>query len=143
MSDIMAAIGKEQLKNFDYHKTRRQELAKCYVELLNGVSSISIFNNDYEHIVPHIFVVLLDEGIDRKSLIDFLKKNDIPSGIHYKPNHLHSYFADDAFKKFPTTDMLYKRMLTLPLHPELSFEDISKIINSLKQGIENVKSASG
>jgi len=136
MSDIMAAIGKEQLKNFDYHKTSRQELAKYYVEHLNQVSSISIFNYDYNDVVPHIFVILLEEGIDRNRLVEFLKENGIPTGIHYKPNHLYSFFSGDAIKKLPITDMLYKRILTLPLHPELPFEDIDKIVNLLKQGLE-------
>ena len=143
MSDIMAAIGKEQLNNFEYHKTRRQELAKCYVEHLSEMPSISIFDHDYDNVVPHIFVILLEEDIDRESVMNFLNEHDVPTGIHYKPNHLLTYFADSIATKFPITDKLYPRMLTLPLHPELSFEDIANIVKLLKQGIENVKTASG
>jgi dTDP-4-amino-4,6-dideoxygalactose transaminase len=142
MSDIMASIGKEQLSNFKYHKTRRQELAKCYVGHLSLVASISIFNHDYANVVPHIFVILLSEDIDREGLIRFLKEHGIPTGIHYKPNHLLSYFSGHIKEILPTTDLLYRRMLTLPLHPELSFEDIATIVKLLKHGIEHVKTAS-
>jgi dTDP-4-amino-4,6-dideoxygalactose transaminase len=142
MSDIMAAIGIEQLNNFEYHKTRRQALAKCYVDYLSEVKSISIFNHDYDNVVPHIFVILLGEDIDREGLIRFLKEHGIPAGIHYKPNHLLSYFSGNIKENLPATDILYPRILTLPLHPELSFEDIAIIVKLLKQGIEHVKTAS-
>ena len=54
MSDIMASIGRVQLANFDYHKSQRQTLAKYYVEKLKEVDSISIFEHDYNDVVPHI-----------------------------------------------------------------------------------------
>ena len=142
MSDIMAAIGTEQLNNFEYHKTRRQALAKYYVNCLSEVKSISIFDHDYDNVVPHIFVILLGEGINREGLISFLKERGIPVGIHYKPNHLLSYFSGSINEDLPTTSTLYPRMLTLPLHPELSFEDINTIVKWLKQGIEHVKTTS-
>ncbi len=142
MSDIMAAIGITQLKNFEYHKNRRQELAKCYAEHLSSVPMISIFDHDYDNVVPHIFVIVLDEDIDREALISLLKDHGIPVGIHYKPNHLLSYFSGNIKENLPTTDILYPRLLTLPLHPELSFEDIASIVKLLKQGIEHVKTAS-
>ena len=63
MSDIMAAIGKEQLKNFDYHKKRRQELANFYVKYLREIPSIQIFDHNYDNVVPHIFVILLNEKL--------------------------------------------------------------------------------
>ena len=138
MSDIMAAIGLEQLINFEYHKTRRQKLAKCYVEHLSSVTSISIFNHDYDNVVPHIFVILLGENIDRESLIGFLKEHGIPAGIHYKPNHLLSFFSGDVNQSMPTTDMLYPRLLTLPLHPELDDKSVEFIVNILKKGLGSV-----
>ncbi len=142
MSDIMAAIGITQLNNFQYHKTRRQALAKRYVDYLSEVKSISIFRHDYDDVVPHIFVIVLDEDIDRAGLIRFLTEHGIPAGIHYKPNHLLSYFSSNINENLPATDILYPRILTLPLHPELSFEEIATIVKLLKQGIEYVKTAS-
>ena len=135
MSDIMAAIGKEQLRNFDFHKTRRQALAKCYVTHLSEIPSISIFHHDYDNVVPHIFVILLAEGCDRASLIKFLAENGIPVGIHYKPNHLLSYFSDNVEQNLPTTDMLHPRILTLPLHPELLESDIEFIVRLVRKGV--------
>ncbi len=139
MSDIMAAIGKEQLANFNYHKTRRQEIAKRYVSRIGDIPSVTIFKHDYDNVVPHIFVILLGEGTDRVGLIKFLKKNGIPTGIHYKPNHLLTYFSNDSKEVLPTTDMLYPRLLTLPIHPDLDYKTVDFIVDFLKEGIEYVR----
>ncbi|MDA9937648.1 DegT/DnrJ/EryC1/StrS aminotransferase family protein [bacterium] len=138
MSDIMAAIGKEQLKNFDFHKNRRQELAKCYAAHMSEIPSISIFKHDYDNVVPHIFVILLGEATNRGHLIKFLGENGIPAGIHYKPNHLLSYFSSNSAETLPVTDMLYPRLLTLPLHPELDKKTVELVAGILKKGIEHV-----
>ena len=71
----------------------------------------------------------------------FLKEHGIPAGIHYKPNHLLSYLSGNIKENLPAIDILYPWILTLPLHPELSFEDIATIVKLLKQGIEHVKTA--
>lgn len=139
MSDIMAAIGKEQLANFNYHKTRRQTIAKRYVLRIGDIPSVSIFKHDYDNVVPHIFVILLGEDTDRVGLINFLGKNGIPAGIHYKPNHLLTFFSNDSKEEFPTTDMLYPRLLTLPIHPDLDDKTVDFIVDFLKKGIEYVR----
>ena len=138
MSDLMAAIGKEQLSNFSFHKSRRQELAKSYITHLETISSVTIFTHNYDEVVPHIFVIILDEGIDRDRLMKRLSDKGVPVGIHYKPNHLLSYFSTGCDETLPVTDTLYPRLLTLPLHPDLSATDIAFIVRELKEGIENV-----
>ena len=138
MSDLMAAIGIEQLKNFEYHKTRRQALAKKYVSYLKDIQSISLFQHDYDNVVPHIFVILLDKSINRDGLIISLKEAGIPAGVHYKPNHLLSYFSDPVAQMLPTTDQLYPRLLTLPLHPDLNEEHIEFIASTISKTLKDV-----
>ncbi|MDB2604769.1 DegT/DnrJ/EryC1/StrS family aminotransferase [Gammaproteobacteria bacterium] len=137
MSDLMAAIGKEQLRNFEYHKSQRQLLAKCYLHHLKKIPSIKTVKYNYDEVVPHIFVVQLPENIERESLREYLDKNDIPTGIHYKPNHLLTYFKRKNQDKILTTEKLYPRLLTLPLHPELNEDDIRTIVDILDKGIQH------
>jgi dTDP-4-amino-4,6-dideoxygalactose transaminase len=87
--------------------------------------------------VPHIFVVQLPKNIERESLREYLDKNDIPTGIHYKPNHLLTYFKSKNQDKILTTEKLYPRLLTLPLHPELNEDDIRTIVDILDKGIQH------
>ena len=102
----------------------------------------AITEHNYNDVVPHIFVVKLDAEVDRRLLIQFLTDLKIPVGVHYKPNHLHSFFACDTSTSLPSTDDIYPRLLTLPLHPEISLNDVDFIVKSLKEGIKHVKTAS-
>lgn len=139
MSDLMAAIGRAQLANFDYLRTKRQQLAQNYVHHLKSVPSISVFEHDYNNVVPHIFVVRLDAGIDREALRQYLSKNGVPTGIHYKPNHLLTYFSRKNQGEFLVTDKLYPTLLTLPLHPDLTEVDVKYVVKVLAQGLRNAK----
>ena len=98
-----------------------------------------MLDHDYDNVVPHIFVILLREGTDRAGLIRFLGKNGIPAGIHYKPNHLLTYFSNNSKEVLPITDMLYPRLLTLPIHPEIDNKTVSFIVDVLKTGLEYVR----
>lgn len=137
MSDIMAAIGRVQLKNFGYHKTNRQSLAKEYSAILAEEPLVTLFNHDYANVVPHIYVVILDSSVDRSKLMDTLSKSGIPTGIHYKPNHLLSFFYRKGIQALPNTDEYSSRLLTLPLHPELTRDDIKYISTELRESLRN------
>ena len=65
MSDIMAAIGLEQIKRFPKMAKIRQRLANQYDELLLGHSTIRPLKRDYAAVVPHIYAVHLSKSIDR------------------------------------------------------------------------------
>jgi dTDP-4-amino-4,6-dideoxygalactose transaminase len=138
MSDIMAAIGRVQLKNFDYHKTNRQSLAKEYSAILAEEPLVTLFSHDYENVVPHIYVVILDSSVNRPKLMDILSESGIPTGIHYKPNHLLSFFHREGIQALPITEEYSSRLLTLPLHPELTRDDIKFITTELREHLRNV-----
>jgi len=138
MSDIMAAIGRVQLKNFGYHKSNRQSLAKEYSAILAKEPLITLFSHDYDNVVPHIFVVILDSSVDRSKLMGVLSKSGIPTGIHYKPNHLHSFFRRKGIQALPITEEYSSRLLTLPLHPELTRDDVKYITTELRENLRNV-----
>lgn len=138
MSDIMAAIGREQLKNFNFHKNKRQSLAKLYVtEIQDKIDSLKLLKHDYNEIVPHIFVVILPDNIDRDRLRSNLSKIGIPTGIHYKPNHLLTYFNEGNKGEFQNTDSIYPKILTLPLHSDLKESDIKFIVDGLQAELIN------
>ena len=139
MSDIMAAIGRVQLANFEYHKLSRQRLAKYYSKKLKDVNEVSLIDLDFNEVVPHIFVIKLNAKIDRKKLIENLEKESIPVGIHYKPNHHLTFFKNLNDSHLRNTENTFSSILTLPLHPEITEQDIDLIIPSLLKGMENAK----
>ena len=138
MSDIMAAIGIEQLKRFDVISSKRMNLADHYNKKLNGNSGFRTLNLDYTKVVPHIYVVLLNQGSSREKIIDYLKQNEIQAGVHYQPNNLLTYFSEKSLVKdeaLPVTDRIANKLLTLPLHEDLSNEQLEFVVNKFKEAI--------
>ncbi|SDW85612.1 dTDP-4-amino-4,6-dideoxygalactose transaminase [Hydrobacter penzbergensis] len=132
MSNIFAAIGREQLKKLDtVFAPTRIKLATIYKELLCKNSSIAIpVTEKKAYIVPHIFPIRILNG-KRDEIKQYLEANGVQTGIHYKPNHLLSLYSDKK-TKLDVTEEIYKEILTLPLHPDLKEEDIyyvSELIN--------------
>lgn len=132
MSNIMAAIGYTQLKKFPRFKEIRQRLAKKYLEELKGIKGIQLIPCDYDEVVPHIFVIRVDSSI-RDSLKTFLNDNGVSTGMHYRPNHLLSLFSKNQDNTtLQHTDEVYKRLITLPLHTDMTMEDVEYICNLIK-----------
>ena len=135
MSDIMAAIGISQLKKLAYFSEKRQDLAKYYDFKFKDSKLIRSLKKDYSNVVPHIYPIILDTQINRNDFSQYLNDNNIQTGIHYQPNHLLTFFKDTKNDLIPlkNTNSIYKRILTLPLHPDLEKEDIdyiSKLIST-------------
>ena len=135
MSNVCAAVGRVQLGKFPIFKDARQKLAKRYLESLRGVSGVSIFEKNYDNIVPHIFPVRILDG-KRDALKNYLGENGIETVVHYLPNHLLEYYRNDSYK-LPVTEAIYSELLTLPLHPDVSLEDQDYIIDRISEFMKN------
>ncbi len=136
MSDIMAAIGSEQLKRFGELQTKRKILAKTYQSLLRDNPKIKILNHDYDKVTPHIYVVVIPESISRNELMKKMLENGIQTGIHYQPNHKLSKYKSNKEIRLPVTDNYCERIISLPLHPDL---DISKVNFIVEKLLDNIK----
>jgi len=133
MSNIMAAIGIEQLKRFPIMANTRQLLAIKYDALLLEHQSIHPLNHNYNEIVPHIYVVRIFKPYDRNLIQSKLLEKGIQTGIHYQPNHKLSFYYNQSNLSLPITDSVHSELLTLPLHPDLTVQDIKFICNNLKK----------
>ena len=127
MSNIMAAIGRVQLTRLDGEfAPKRRELADLYRERLSGVPGVALLTAEPEAwIVPHIFPVRILNG-RQHDVIGALDAKGIPTGQHYKPNHLLSLYGGGK-PSLPVTEQLHGELLTLPLHPGLSREDVEAV----------------
>lgn len=125
MSNLMAAIGREQLKKIDRFSAHRQKCVSRYREGLKGVKALEFLDLDFTNSVSHIFVVRITDG-RRDMLMEQLRSREIECGIHYMPNHLLDYFATDY--SLPTAEKLGCELLSLPLHAELSPIEQNRVI---------------
>ena len=134
MSNIMAAIGSVQLGRLENEFIpKRQALYEIYRENLGGLPNLRLFKTDPDDfIVPHIMPVRILNNLRDKAL-EALAAHDIPTGMHYKPNHLLTKFGDGG--SLPNAEQLYRELVTLPLHPGLTEADISTICAVLKTSL--------
>jgi len=131
MSNIMAAIGLVQLERFPEMSKKRQKLAMRYEELLRGHPRIRNIFQNYEDVVPHIYVVRITDLSNRNALQSKLLDLRIQTGIHYHPNHLLNFYQNKSALPLPVTEVVFPELLSLPLHPDLTYEDVDFVCNEL------------
>lgn len=129
MSDIMAAIGVVQLKRFSELSLERRKIAKTYDFLLTNSKYILPLSHNYDDVIPHIYVVRIKGLKDRVSLQKKLLEKGVQIGYHYQPNHWLSMYKDESLL-LPVTELIFPELISLPLHPDLSEEDLKYIIKS-------------
>ena len=132
LSNLFAAMGRVQLGRFEREfKPRRVALAQTYRQAFAGTGNLQLLAGDPGPIVPHIFPIRVLNG-KRDGLRRFLQDRGIETGIHYKPNHLLSFYGGGQ-EALPVTERLYEELLTLPLHPGLGDEEMDRIIVAVSE----------
>lgn len=129
MSDIMASIGRAQLRKIEQFGTIRRQLATDYQAAFRDVANLALFEFDYSGSIPHIFPLRVLDG-QRDGLMDHLRANDIQCGLHYGPNHLLTYFRSEY--SLPVAETLGRELLSLPLHPLVTADDQRRIIATVQ-----------
>ncbi len=139
MSNIMAAIGIAQLERFSGLAEKRRMLARHYDRRLKNMPHISPIPHDYDHVVPHIYVIRIRGLRNRADLRARLTSQGIQTGIHYQPNHwLEYYQGDRSSSPLPMVDAVYPELLSLPLHPDLEIQDVDLVCDALIMDHESV-----
>ena len=131
MSNVMAAIGLEQLKRFLEFAKIRQDLAKKYDFLFRDVEGIQPLQRDYDTVVPHIHVVRIPGMKNRNELREKMLGKGIQVGYHYQPNHWLTRHPNEFDAPLPVTDRIFPELLTLPLHPDVSDTDVEYVASEL------------
>jgi len=136
MSNIMAAIGLEQLKQFSEFAKQRQQIATKYNKLFSNHSLIKPLPRDYNTVVPHIYVVRIKGMKNRKEIQQNMLEKDIQVGYHYQPNHYLSYYKDEQALPIPITEKIFPELMSLPLHPAVSGSDVEYVVSELSKIIQ-------
>lgn len=131
-NSIMAAIALVQLKYLDEDNRYRRMLVKRYDELLSGNKNIQIIDTNYkDECSCHLYEIAVP---DRDMMIGELQKSDIYPGVHYRDNTEYEVYSYDH-GNCPHAHDISQHIITLPLHLEMTIEDvelISSIINNSK-----------
>ena len=136
MSNIMAAIGLAQLKRLPEFTEKRQQLAKYYDKIFKDHPIIKLIPRNYDTVVPHLYVIRIIGMKNRSEIQQIMLEKGIQIGYHYQPNHWLSLYKDVNGNSLPITDKLFPELITLPLHPDISKENIDYLSSELIKILE-------
>jgi dTDP-4-amino-4,6-dideoxygalactose transaminase len=131
MTDIAAAIGLAQLPKLDAYNARRRVIAARYDAELAGV--ITPFVRPGVTHVYHQYTIRVRE---RDAFVERLKERGVGSAIYYPiPVHRQKPFIAMGYgeQSFPVTDRLTEQVVSIPVHPALSDEEVSTVIEAVNQ----------
>ncbi len=131
---IQAGVLRIKLRRLENWNASRRNNAATYSELLSNVDGIKVpVEADFSRPVYHLYVMLVD---DRDGLQKFLGEKGIGAGLHYPlPLHFQKAYAHLGYKEgdFPVTESAAKRLISLPMFPELSREQIEYVVEAIKE----------
>lgn len=146
ISDIQAALGISQLKKLDGFIKRRREIADKYNKAF-GQSSLNErvtlpYQSQNTKSSYHIYVLKFNTekiGKDRDKLFQGLANRNIGVNVHYIPVYYHPYYRSLGYEKgiCPVAERLYEEIITLPLHPGMTNEEVDYVIESVKEECMN------
>lgn len=142
MDEIRAAIGRIQLTRLPEANAGRAAVSAWYREALRerpiAGLSLPFSAAGYGAGAHHLVVALLPVGCDRLAVMAALRAEGIQSSVHYPPTHEFSAYRARA-ARLPRTEAVAARLLTLPLAPKMSREEVYAVTNALRRACETAR----
>lgn len=135
LSNILAAIGRCQLQRLEKEFAPiRRNLASLYQKRLENLPNLALLQNEAsDYIIPQIMVIRILEQ-QRDKVKNALQKAGVPTGLHYRPNHLLSIFRPAKhLPPLPKSEQLATELLTLPLHTGLNEAIVNQICDIIEE----------
>jgi perosamine synthetase len=134
LSELHAAIGREQLKHLTEWTEKRRAIAARYDALLRDSGVVTPVEREWARHVYYMYVVRVKQ---RDKLASYLKSKSIETGIHYPvPVHRQPCLKSDVH--LPITERYVDEILSLPMHPQLSDEQVAYVASEVRSFMEDV-----
>ncbi|MFO7944163.1 MAG: DegT/DnrJ/EryC1/StrS family aminotransferase [Anaerolineales bacterium] len=143
MSNILAAIGVEQLKKLEGMNKRRRQLARELSEALSEISELSlpVERPDNKH-VYQMYTVRVRGGVDRDNFVKALNDKGVGASVHfYPPVHLMPPYQVDRYRKgdLSVTEEVMGEIVTLPMYPQMKSEELNYMVGVIRETISELK----
>ncbi len=126
LDEIQAGVLDVKLNYLDRDNDRRRQIAKFYLENIKNPNIILPKVKSEDSHVWHIFAI---RTRDRDRLIKHLKGNGIETNIHYPTApHKQECYKEWQNESFPISEMIHQQVLSLPISPVMTDEEVTKII---------------
>jgi UDP-4-amino-4,6-dideoxy-N-acetyl-beta-L-altrosamine transaminase len=140
MTDMQAALGTSQMKRLTDFVVRRHAIAGRYDQLLADLPLTLPLQNPDSHSAYHLYVVRLQLdriGVTHRQVFESLRAKDILVNLHYIPVHTQPYYQRMGFQAgdFPQAERYYREAISIPMHVNLSDEDLIFVADSLSEAM--------
>lgn len=126
LDEIQAAMLRVKLRYLDNEIAARQSVAQAYLQGINNPMLELPVVEDVNAHVWHLFVI---KTTQREKLVSYLTANGVQSLIHYPiPPHQQDAYQEWKGESLPISEQLHQQVLSLPMSPIMSSEDINLII---------------
>jgi dTDP-4-amino-4,6-dideoxygalactose transaminase len=133
MDEVRAAVGLVQLGRLPAANAARARVVRTYLQALDARGG-ALRGLQVPHRASrgqsahHLFVVLLPPGTERERVMLALRERGVQTSVHYPPTHR---FAAYGTGDVPRTDAIAPRLLTLPLGPAMTEDDVGFVVDAL------------
>jgi len=142
MSDLQAAVGVAQMRKLDWIIARKRQLALELSEMLTGVDGVSppVEPEGCLHTFQS-YVLMLDRALDRDKVIGAMRRRGVETTLGTYALHAQPFFQRTygyAPGDLPNSYEVFRRSLTLPLHPRMTLDDLLRVVLALRESLEEV-----
>jgi dTDP-4-amino-4,6-dideoxygalactose transaminase len=141
MPDIAAAMGLVQLQRLDAMQSRRDEIAERYIQAFSRMSGVrcqappSNPGDRHSWCMFVLRIIAEQTGVQRDDLIERLKEQNIGTSVHYIPTHHFHAYRSLAPEGLAATDQVSREIISLPLYPTMSDDDVNDVIEAVNRAI--------
>ena len=145
MTDFQAALLISQLGKLERFKKRRKEIVDYYDSELKNVDGIIIQKEiEQSDTCRHLYIIRLDENVlscTRREFFDEMGSRGVQPQVHYVPVYWFPYYQKLGYKKglCPNAERLYKGIMSIPLYPSLTEEEMKYVVDVIKSIVEKYK----
>ncbi|MGX9742733.1 UDP-4-amino-4-deoxy-L-arabinose aminotransferase [Pseudocitrobacter corydidari] len=138
LADISAALALVQLAKLPQANQKRRDIAQRYLRELADTpfQPLALPGWPHQH-AWHLFIIRVDEnhcGISRDALMEHLKARGIGTGLHFRAAHTQKYYRERYPNlALPNTEWNSARICSLPLFPDMTHDDTTRVIAALHQ----------
>lgn len=140
LTDIQSAIGIHQLRKLESFIATRERYAGLYREILGDCEEFELPSSRPEcRHAWHLYLLRLNLGqldIDRAEFIESLRREGIGASVHFIPIQMHPFFAPfmgSGKNQTPRAEALYPRLVSLPLYPAMSEDQVVRVAETAKR----------
>lgn len=145
ITDFQAALIVSQMNKLKKFVARRKEIVKQYNEAFSKIPEIIVQKEIEESdTCRHLYIIRLQLDkltCTRREFFDALQEENVQPQIHYVPVYWFPYYQHLGYEKglCPNAEEVYKGIMSIPLYPRMTDQDVNDVIHAVRKVVENYK----